>query len=227
MLDANEDDSLIFENFYAGFMQPYFGCPKCPETKAAMSAINVVKDDKISWQEFEFLALDYAQSRYPEFDWHKKPGRGHNQNNHDIEAIVSGIQFHKAGFSAEEVEINDSIYNIWGEVKHSDKRSKRVGKQQLDPTIVSALIAGYVVFLLFITNTQFSSNYKFRAEKALLGSTKFFDYVDETELTIWLSRNPKFAQKYFGKKTGRIQNFSTKQNISARSSVKKKNTFYI
>ena len=65
MLDANEDDSLIFENFYAGFMQPYFGCPKCPETKAAMSAINVVKDDKISWQEFEVF-LKWAGKEYPQ-----------------------------------------------------------------------------------------------------------------------------------------------------------------
>jgi len=151
---------------------------------------------KVNWDDFEFMALDYAKFKYPEFDWKKSPSRGHDQKNHDIEAIANGINLTKAGFSYEEIVLNES-YQVWGEVKHSNNSKKRVGKQQLDPTVVSALIAGNVVFLLFITNRKFTSSYRIRAEKALFGTTKFFDYVDIEDIENWLINKPLYQKKYF------------------------------
>lgn len=62
--DGYLDDHLTFNNFYDGFMKPYFGCYRCPETEQALNAINVVADGKISWDEFEVF-LKWAGHQYP------------------------------------------------------------------------------------------------------------------------------------------------------------------
>ena len=51
--DGSRDDKLTFDNFYNAFMKPYFGCYRCEDTRKALSVIDVVDDDMVSWDEFE------------------------------------------------------------------------------------------------------------------------------------------------------------------------------
>ena len=157
---------------------------------------------KIDWETFEHLSLDYARSMYPEFEWAKSPSKGYNQDNHDLSATAMGKDIQVAGFSWEEINLNEN-YEIWGEVKYSNDATKRIGKQQLDPTIVSAIVAGNVIFLLFITNKKFTSNYKIRVERVLAGTTKFFDYTDIDDLEGWLLSHPIYLKKYFSQELTR------------------------
>lgn len=63
--DGKMDGNITFDNFYNAFMKEYFGCYRCPQTKKALQAINVVKDENISWDEFEIF-LKWAGKEYPE-----------------------------------------------------------------------------------------------------------------------------------------------------------------
>jgi len=58
------DDRLQFDNFYHGFMQPYFGCYRCVTTKKAMRALDIDKDNYVDWKEF-LVYVKWALREYP------------------------------------------------------------------------------------------------------------------------------------------------------------------
>ena len=59
--DGTKDGKLKFDNFYDGFMKPYFGCYRCEDTRQALEVIDVVdpEEDMVSWDEFS-LFLKWA-----------------------------------------------------------------------------------------------------------------------------------------------------------------------
>lgn len=63
--DNEANDYLDFNAFYNGFMGPYFGCYHCDETKRALQALDMDKDNKVDWNEFS-LYLKWAGRQYPE-----------------------------------------------------------------------------------------------------------------------------------------------------------------
>lgn len=67
--DAREasvkDDQLEFDSFYHGFLQPYFGCYRCVETKQALKAIDMDSDGYVDWNEF-LVYIKWALRQYPE-----------------------------------------------------------------------------------------------------------------------------------------------------------------
>ena len=58
------DGRLQFDNFYHGFMQPYFGCYRCVTTKKAIRALDIDKDNYVDWKEF-LVYIKWALRQYP------------------------------------------------------------------------------------------------------------------------------------------------------------------
>ena len=60
-----KDDRLQFDSFYHGFMSPYFGCYRCPDTKKALKAIDMDCDGYVDWNEV-MVYIKWALHQYPD-----------------------------------------------------------------------------------------------------------------------------------------------------------------
>ena len=59
------DGRLQFDNFYHGFMAPYFGCYRCNRTKKGLAALDMNQDNYVDWQEF-LVYIKWALRQYPD-----------------------------------------------------------------------------------------------------------------------------------------------------------------
>jgi len=62
---VQKDDRLQFDNFYHGFMQPYFGCYRCVTTKKSLKALDMDEDGYVDWNEF-LVYVKWALRQYPD-----------------------------------------------------------------------------------------------------------------------------------------------------------------
>ena len=63
--EKKKDDCLQFDSFYHGFMQPYFGCYRCVDTRLAFKAIDMDADGLVDWNEF-LVYIKWALHQYPD-----------------------------------------------------------------------------------------------------------------------------------------------------------------
>ena len=63
--DGASDDTLTFENFYNGFMAPYFGCYRCEDSQAGLKVMDLDYDGTIEWTEFKYFLI-WAGRQYPD-----------------------------------------------------------------------------------------------------------------------------------------------------------------
>jgi len=62
--DGRRDNTLTFQDFYNGFMAPYFGCYRCEDSQQGLRALDLDKDGGIDWFEFKHY-LVWAGREYP------------------------------------------------------------------------------------------------------------------------------------------------------------------
>ncbi|XP_038049048.1 uncharacterized protein LOC119722788 isoform X1 [Patiria miniata] len=58
------DNMLQYDNFYNGFMAPYFSCYRCSDTRRALQAVDMDADGQVDWNEF-LVYLKWALHEYP------------------------------------------------------------------------------------------------------------------------------------------------------------------
>ena len=63
--EIQNDDRLQFDNFYHGFMQPYFGCYRCVTTKKGLKALDMDENGFVDWKEF-LVYIKWALRQYPD-----------------------------------------------------------------------------------------------------------------------------------------------------------------
>jgi len=63
--DCKLDNRLSFQDFYNGFMAPYFGCYRCEDSQQGLKALDMDKDGGIDWFEFKHF-LVWAGRQYPQ-----------------------------------------------------------------------------------------------------------------------------------------------------------------
>lgn len=131
---------------------------------------------KITSNEFESLALDYAKFKYKEYTWY--PTREKKDDNHDFYYIETDEEHHE--------------WEGWGEAKHSGSTKKIMSREKWDQTIVSGQLAQNVKHLIFITNARIPFSYIFRAECLKTPPYEKFEYINNTTLEQWLYTNQQF-----------------------------------
>merc|ERR1719233_962066 len=62
--DGEHDDHLTFDDFYFGFMAPYFGGHRCEDSLRGLEALDVDEDGLIEWNEFKFYLI-WAGRQHP------------------------------------------------------------------------------------------------------------------------------------------------------------------
>ena len=60
---VQNDDMLEFNQFYNGFMAPYFACYRCNDTLKAIQALDMDSDGSIDWNEF-MVYVKWAIKQY-------------------------------------------------------------------------------------------------------------------------------------------------------------------
>lgn len=150
---------------------------------------------QITHQQFEYLALLYAQAIYPNFQWN--PTKGTRDDNHDFFYIEDKCEG-------------------WGEAKHSINPTAKMSKEKWDPTILSGKMAGNVEHILFVTNAQIPLNYVLRAELMKKLPFKKFEYITTFVLQKWLFQNKKILLDFFPKIDVENLNLSYEKNIEIK-----------
>ena len=143
--------------------------------------------NRITPDDFEKLALEYAQFEFPQHNWIPTPRSG--DGNRDAEATTREWVFDRL-----------LEYQHWLEAKYHHK-SGAPKRSQLDPTLVSGLIDPSVRAILFVTNGRISESYMARAERAFnRPPDRFVVFKEERDIAHWLSNHEIVSIRYFGTK---------------------------
>lgn len=139
--------------------------------------------EKISPSQFEELCCLYAKSNYREFTWQPTPRSW--DGNKDGEFVV-------------EIEPINQLFKGWYEAKYTKHFKKSIPHAHMDSTLVSGILDGHVVYILFITNGKITSNFKRRATTVLRPHRIEVNFVDGEILEDWLSQNFEVYSAFFG-----------------------------
>ncbi len=131
---------------------------------------------------FENLCFEYARKEYSEFDW--EPTRRSWDGNKD-------------GEFQEELRKLNRIVKGWYEAKYTYDSSTSIPKSHMDSTLVSGILDGEVVFILFITNGRITPEFRRRAFAILSPHRISVSFVDGEVLENWLHKNPDIYNSYF------------------------------
>lgn len=134
---------------------------------------------------FEKLALLFVENQFPNPSW-KKTGETRDGNT-DAIAYVFGYQ------SNEKQRVQ-----WWMEAKYSTEQVL-VTRYRLDATIVSAILAGNVKKVIFVTNIAIRAKTIIDIRNALTKATSCRDILFCTKpiLENWLCKNPSIYQNFF------------------------------
>lgn len=140
---------------------------------------------KDGFRGFERLALVFAKEHFPNPSW-KKTGETRDGNT-DAVAYVFGYQ------SNDKKQIQ-----WWMEAKYSTEQAL-VTRYRLDATIVSAILAGDVKKVVFITNIAIRAKTILDIRNALTKATSCHDvqFCTKPVLENWLCKNPSIYQDFF------------------------------
>lgn len=133
------------------------------------------ENNKRAGTAFEKLVLNYLSSVYRKYSW--KNTKSSWDNNRDFISLI--------------------LDNIWGEAKYK-KDSSSLGKQDIDPTMMSGFLDGKIELVFIITNGQIPSTINTRINE--IGKKCGFTVVCITQIQLeyWLIAHPEQYLDFFG-----------------------------
>jgi len=137
---------------------------------------------KINSSQFEQIACLYAKSNYKDYEW--IPTQRTRDGNRD-------------GEFQSKLRSLDIIYKGWYEAKYSKDPSSSIPKSHMDSTLVSGILDGKVIFILFITNAHITNDFKLRATAILKQNQIKVHFVERDDLETWLNTMPEICDRYF------------------------------
>lgn len=137
---------------------------------------------QIDDSKFEELACAYAKDTYRDYKW--IPTGKSWDGNADVRFRdkIDGINY---------------FYKGWCEAKYTIKPDSSIPKSHMDSTLVSGILDGEVIFILFVTNGRITSSFIQRATAILRPHKIQIKFVDGAILTDWINANPSIQDKYF------------------------------
>lgn len=135
-------------------------------------------NDKI----FEKIACAYANDIYKEYKW-----------------IATGSSWdgNKDAFFREKIEPLKRYYEGWCEAKYTTNLGTSIPKSHMDSTLVSGILDGKVIFILFVTNGKITPGFMQRAKAILEPHNISIRFVEGNILTDWIRTKPDLISKYF------------------------------
>lgn len=137
---------------------------------------------KINDTIFEEIACAYANDVYQEYKW-VPTGRSWDGNK-------------DASFRSE-IKSLSYFYKGWCEAKYTQNPQTSIPKSHMDSTLVSGILDGEVIFILFVTNGKITSDFIQRATAILEPHKIKVKFVEGNILTDWIKKNEEIGEKYF------------------------------
>ncbi len=137
---------------------------------------------KINDTIFEEIACAYANDVYDKYTW-VPTGKSWDGN--------------KDAFFSDKIESINYLYKGWCEAKYTQNPQSSIPKSHMDSTLVSGILDGKVIFILFITNGKITTDFIQRATAILKPHKINIKFVEGTVLTDWIKNNDKIRDKYF------------------------------
>lgn len=138
--------------------------------------------EKINSDKFEELCCEYARENYREFIWEPTPHSW--DGNRDGEFVTEIDSLHR-------------LVKGWYESKYTKYPNQSIPHSHMDSTLVSGILDGHVVYILFITNGKITREFKRRANAVLHPHRIEVNFVDGEILEEWLLRNPDVYTTFF------------------------------
>lgn len=138
---------------------------------------------KINDKTFEKIACAYAANNYREYDW-IPTGQSWDGNK-------------DAAFRAE-IQALNYYYKGWCEAKYTQDSDSSIPKSHMDSTLVSGILDGEVIFILFVTNGKITDDFMKRATAILKPHKISVSFVGGDILTDWLTEKaPELINEYW------------------------------
>ncbi len=137
---------------------------------------------QINYRIFEKLACEYAQNIHPEYTWIAT-----NQSwdgNKDCEFI-------------DKIKAIDYTYKGWVEAKYTTVLDNAIPLSHMDSTLVSGILDGQVVYIMFVTNGHITKDFHRRAKAILVPYKIKAEFIEGDILEEWLSQNREIKEAYF------------------------------
>lgn len=139
--------------------------------------------DKINDKVFEKIACTYAADNYKGYDW-IPTGQSWDGNT-------------DASFR-EEIHALNYYYKGWCEAKYTQNSDSSIPKSHMDSTLVSGVLDGEVIFILFVTNGKITEDFMKRATAILQPHKIRVSFVGGDILTEWLEEKaPELIEEYW------------------------------
>lgn len=137
---------------------------------------------KINDTIFEEIACAYANDVYNKYTW-VPTGKSWDGN--------------KDAFFNDKIDSINFLYKGWCEAKYTKNPQSSIPKSHMDSTLVSGILDGKVIFILFITNGKITTDFIQRATAILKPHKIDIKFVEGAVLTDWIKNNDKIRNKYF------------------------------
>lgn len=131
---------------------------------------------------FEELACAYAKDTYHEYQW-VPTGKSWDGN--------------KDALFRNKIDSLNCYYQGWCEAKYTEDPNSSIPKSHMDSTLVSGILDGEVIFILFVTNGKITNSFIQRATSILKPHKIQIKFVDGAILTDWVNANPCIKEHFF------------------------------